>query len=119
MEQHQIKVSFSLGTKLLLSVLALILTAITFLDVSTILLLTEDKKAYTYQAQATEAYLVGREFTVGGARLKGSRLCEPCTYLEEKLAIPRSKLSLVHRGGLRCEVVSEGAIKVGDAIRVE
>jgi MOSC domain-containing protein YiiM len=64
-------------------------------------------------------HLVGREFTVGGARLKGTRLCEPCTYLEEKLAIPRSKLSLVHRGGLRCDVVSEGAIKVGDAVKVE
>jgi len=64
-------------------------------------------------------HLVGREFTVGGARLKGTRLCEPCTYLEDLLKIPRSKLSLVHRGGLRCDVVSEGVIKAGDAIRID
>jgi MOSC domain-containing protein YiiM len=64
-------------------------------------------------------HLVGREFTVGAARLKGTRLCEPCTYLEELLAVPRSKLSLVHRGGLRCDVVSEGVIKAGDSISVD
>ena len=63
-------------------------------------------------------HLVGQEFTVGTARLKGTRLCEPCSYLEE-LLIPRSKLSLVHRGGLRCDVVSEGVIKAGDSIRVD
>jgi MOSC domain-containing protein YiiM len=63
-------------------------------------------------------HLVDKEFTVGTARLKGTRLCEPCTYLEELLKVPRSKLSLVHRGGLRCDVVSEGVIKAGDVIKV-
>jgi sigma-B regulation protein RsbU (phosphoserine phosphatase) len=61
MEQDQFKVSFSVGTKLLISVVSLLLLAIAFLDVSTILLLTEDKRAYTYQAQSTEAVLAGRE----------------------------------------------------------
>lgn len=61
-------------------------------------------------------HLVGKEFTVGTARLRGTRLCEPCTYLGELLNEPRSKLALVHRGGLRCDVVQEGVIKTGDAI---
>ena len=64
-------------------------------------------------------HLVGKEFTVGAARLRGTRLCEPCTYLGELLNEPRSRLALVHRGGLRCDVVSEGIIKTGDAIVAE
>ncbi len=68
MEQQQFNVSFSVGTKLLISVVSLLLLVIVFLDVSTILLLTEDKRAYTYQAQSTEAQLAGQEFT-GAARV--------------------------------------------------
>jgi sigma-B regulation protein RsbU (phosphoserine phosphatase) len=62
MEQQQFKVSFSVGTKLLVSVVSLLLIAILFLDLSTILLLVEDKRAYTYQAQGNEALLAGRDF---------------------------------------------------------
>jgi len=62
MEQQQFKISFSLGTKLLLSVVSLLLVVIAFLTVSTIFVLTDDKRAYTFQAQGTEALLAGREF---------------------------------------------------------
>ncbi len=62
MEQQQSQVSFSIGTKLLLSVASLLLIAILFLNFSTIVLLIEDKRAYTYQTQSTEAILAGREF---------------------------------------------------------
>jgi hypothetical protein len=62
MGQPQTRVSFSVGTKLLISVVLLLFVVIIFLNTSTILLVTEDKKAYTYQAQATEAVLAGREF---------------------------------------------------------
>lgn len=62
MEQQQIKVSFSLGTKLLFSVVSLLVIVIAFLNASTIVLLTKDKRAYTFQSQSTEAVLVGREF---------------------------------------------------------
>src|SRR6188768_2169477 len=63
MEQQQISVSFPLGTKLLVSVVTLLLIVIVFLDVSTILILKEDKLAYTYQYQSTEALLGATEFT--------------------------------------------------------
>lgn len=60
--QHEIKVAFPLGTKLLLSVVALILFVVGFLNVTTILLFQEDKRAYTFDSQATEALLAGKEF---------------------------------------------------------
>lgn len=62
MEQQQFRISFSLGSKLLLSVVSLLLVVIGFLTVSTILVLTEDKRAYTLKAQGTENVLAGLEF---------------------------------------------------------
>lgn len=62
MEQQQIKVSFSVGMKLLLSAVTLLFVVILFLSVSSILLVVEDKRAYTYQAQSVEAVMAGREF---------------------------------------------------------
>ena len=60
-------------------------------------------------------HLVGREFRVGEARLRGVRLCEPCTYLEGKTA-KGVMAALLHRGGLRADILAGGAIRVGDAI---
>jgi MOSC domain-containing protein YiiM len=59
--------------------------------------------------------LVGREFSVGAARLKGIRLCEPCNYLQ-KLTRPGVLKGLVHRGGLRARIVQDGPIRVGDPL---
>ncbi len=61
-------------------------------------------------------HLVGREFIVGKARLRGIRLCEPCGHLEGLTG--RSLKGLVHRGGLRAQILTEGEIKVGDEIVV-
>ena len=62
--------------------------------------------------------LVGRRFRVGGVLLLGTRLCEPCAYLEELLHKP-VLLPLLHRGGLRADVLEGGEIRAGDALRVE
>jgi len=62
MDQQQFKVKFSLRTKLLLSIAVLLLVIIAFLNFSTIFILKEDKRAYVYQAQATETTLAGRDF---------------------------------------------------------
>ncbi|MEN9722023.1 MAG: hypothetical protein RJB38_9, partial [Pseudomonadota bacterium] len=62
MEQQQFRVSFSLSTKLLMSVVTMLLVIIGFLTVATIVVLSEDKRAYTFQSQGTEALLAGREF---------------------------------------------------------
>ena len=60
-------------------------------------------------------HLVGHEFTVGGVRMRGFDLSEPCTYLEEQTRAGVRK-ALIHRGGLRAEILSDGPIRVGDAI---
>jgi MOSC domain-containing protein YiiM len=60
-------------------------------------------------------HLVGREFTVGGVRLRGLRLCEPCSHLE-KLTGKQMIKALRHRGGLRAEILSSGVVKVGEKI---
>ena len=61
-------------------------------------------------------HLVGREFLVGGVRLRGFDFSEPCAYLEGLTGKPARK-ALVHRGGLRAEIIEGGPIRVGDAVR--
>lgn len=62
-------------------------------------------------------HLVGREFNVGDAVLRGIRLCEPCGHLEKLTAKKGIEKGLRHRGGLRAQIVRGGAVRVGDAIR--
>jgi len=59
--------------------------------------------------------LVGRRFKLGSAECVGRRLCEPCAHLE-KLARPGLLRPLVHRGGLRADIVADGQIRVGDKL---
>ncbi len=61
-------------------------------------------------------HLVGREFQVGDVLLRGIRLCEPCGHLE-KLTRVGVKEGLLHRGGLRAQIVRGGTLKSGDVIR--
>src|SRR5690349_19503779 len=53
-------------------------------------------------------HLVGRPFKIGAVSLRGVRLCEPCSHLES-LTKPGVKSGLVHRGGLRAQVLTEGS----------
>ncbi len=61
-------------------------------------------------------HLVGREFAVGEVRIRGIRLCEPCGHLQTLTGKPVIK-GLLHRGGLRAQILSAGMIRVGDAVR--
>jgi len=61
-------------------------------------------------------HLVGREFRVGAVRLRGTRLCEPCKHLEG-LTQAGAMLALLHRGGLRAQILNDGIIRVGDTIQ--
>ena len=65
--------------------------------------------------------LVGKEFFVGSVRLRGVEFCEPCMGLGEALASERVTPSaavryLVHRAGIRAEVLSSGTIAAGAEI---
>jgi MOSC domain-containing protein YiiM len=66
--------------------------------------------------------LVGREFSIGGVRLRGVELCDPCLTLGEALAGPGLAPAavvrrFVDRGGLRCDVLDDGQIAIGMALQ--
>jgi MOSC domain-containing protein YiiM len=62
-------------------------------------------------------HLVGREFQVGEVVLRGIRLCEPCGHLES-LTVKGVKEGLLHRCGLRAQIVRGGTLRTGDEIRL-
>jgi MOSC domain-containing protein YiiM len=59
--------------------------------------------------------LVGRRFRIGDAECLGQRLCEPCSHLE-RLTTKGVLRGLIHRGGLRADVLTGGSISVGASI---
>jgi hypothetical protein len=59
--------------------------------------------------------LVGRTFRIGDVLCEGRRLCEPCAHLE-RLSGPGILRPLIHRGGLRVDVLSDGEIRLGAPI---
>ncbi|MDQ2744968.1 MAG: hypothetical protein M3Z66_22105 [Chloroflexota bacterium] len=61
--------------------------------------------------------LVGQEFMVGSVRCRGMRLCEPCLVIERYASRPVLR-ALVHRGGLRADILEDGKIELGDKVRV-
>lgn len=76
----------------------------------------ESRRNITTQGVALN-HLVGRTFRVGGALFKGLRLCEPCGHLEQltgRLVRP----GLVHRGGLRTQILETGLVRVGDSVEI-
>ena len=63
-------------------------------------------------------FLVGKEFTVGSVSLLGIRLCEPCGHLEG-LTREGTRAGLVHRGGLRAQILTGGVIRAGDPVEAD
>src|SRR5438132_2879541 len=61
-------------------------------------------------------HLVGKEFWIGEVKARGLRLCEPCSHLQS-LSHPKVLPGLVHRGGLRAQILTEGTIRVGETVR--
>lgn len=59
--------------------------------------------------------LVGHRFRIGEVECVGRRLAEPCAHLE-RLVRPGLLRPLVHRGGLRADILVSGPIRVGDDI---
>ena len=61
--------------------------------------------------------LVGQEFYLGEVRIRGIRLCEPCSHLA-KTGFPDVLRGLLHKGGLRAQILSAGQICVQDIVRL-
>ena len=50
-------------------------------------------------------------------RVKAHDLCRPCKYLQESLNQKNLIKELLQKGGLRCEILTNGKIFVGDEIK--
>ena len=61
-------------------------------------------------------HLVGKEFWVGEVKARGLQLCEPCATLQ-RLSHPKVLPGLVHRAGLRAQILTEGIIRIGEIVR--
>jgi MOSC domain-containing protein YiiM len=62
--------------------------------------------------------LVGKRFRIGEVECLGVELCEPCSHLES-LTYPGVVKGMVHRAGLKADILTDGEIAVGDAVTVE
>ena len=60
--------------------------------------------------------LVDKEFTVGDVTMRGARLSEPCQHLAD-LTDQKVVKGLVHKGGLKAQIITDGQIRVGDSVR--
>ena len=64
-------------------------------------------------------HLVGKNIFVGKIKLKVNDLCRPCKDLQTGLDKTNIIKEFLRRGGLRCEILTSGIIKIGDKIKVE
>ena len=62
--------------------------------------------------------LLNKEFYIGKVRVKAHDLCRPCKYLQELLKQNNIIKEFLHKGGLRCEILSSGEIYIGDKITI-
>jgi MOSC domain-containing protein YiiM len=62
--------------------------------------------------------LVGKRFSVGEVECVGEEWCEPCNHLQG-LTRPGVVRGLVHRAGLRADILRGGRIAVGDKVAEE
>ena len=63
--------------------------------------------------------LVGKEFQIGEVVLKGLRLCEPCKYLSNKLDNEQVLSQMVHKAGLRAQIIKGGSIDLNSQVEVK
>ena len=57
---------------------------------------------------------------IGNIKIKAHRLCDPCKYLHNKLqqnSLLKNMVHLYQRGGLRCEILTNGKIFINDLIK--
>jgi MOSC domain-containing protein YiiM len=59
--------------------------------------------------------LVGKRFWIGEVECLGTELCEPCLHLQ-RLTRPSIIKELIHRAGIRADILSGGTIRVGDLV---
>ena len=62
--------------------------------------------------------LIGKTLSIGEIKIKAHDLCRPCKPLQEKLGKDNIIKEFLRRGGLRCEILNSGVIKIGDNVKI-
>ena len=62
--------------------------------------------------------LVDKEFQIGEVVLKGLRLCEPCKYLSDKLNNEEVLSQMIHKAGLRAQIIKSGSIDLNSQLEI-
>ena len=61
--------------------------------------------------------LIGRRFAIGELECEGEERCEPCSHLVKLVGTQVVLQGLLHTG-LRARILSDGAIRIGDEVRL-
>ena len=62
--------------------------------------------------------LVDKNILVGDIELKVHRLCDTCKYLQDLLNQKNLVKNLLNKGGIRCEIKTDGMISINDQIKI-
>jgi MOSC domain-containing protein YiiM len=62
--------------------------------------------------------LIGRNLRIGQILVRVESKCNPCKKMEKKIG-PGAKNAMDDKGGIRCRIIEDGALHVGDKITVE
>jgi MOSC domain-containing protein YiiM len=62
--------------------------------------------------------LVQKEIEIGNIKILPYQLCWPCSHLEQMVNIKNIIKEFLKKGGLRCEVLVSGKVKIGDEIKI-
>ena len=62
--------------------------------------------------------LVGKKLFISNVELNAIELCRPCKNLQEILGQDNIIKEFLRKGGLRCEILNNGIISIGDPIKV-
>ena len=62
--------------------------------------------------------LIDKKILIGDVLLDVIDLCRPCRDLSEKLEKDNIIKEFLRKGGIRCEILSDGKISIGDQIKI-
>ena len=62
--------------------------------------------------------LIKKEIEIGTIKILPYQLCRPCLHLEQMLNSRNIIKEFLRKGGLRCEVLASGKVKIGDKITI-
>ena len=62
--------------------------------------------------------LVEKRIKIGFVKLEVIDLCRPCRHLSEKLTRNDIIKEFLRKGGIRCQIINDGKISLGDQIKI-